>query len=108
MKTSKLPYAKEDMIEIVEASMHLPSNYINVEEYSIVQDIRTNYYYELRIVLILSKELNKFNCYILDYMEENSLSNDPKVIIENFSPECLSVVKKIFPRYKFDNDNYGF
>lgn len=87
------------LIEMVE--------YVQEQQYVVVEHFCSTYYIEIQGFLILDQESQKYNFYVLDYCCVKYPIN-PRYIVENFEAAPLFIAQQAFPKYNLTEENYGF
>ena len=99
------------MIDVIlYAEMMMEGQFFQDEEnaYIVLADCISTYYLEVRMVIIYSIFADKCNIYVLEIGDGVHASDDAIEIVERGIPLNLETAKKVFPAYKFTEENYGF
>jgi hypothetical protein len=77
-------------------------------ENKIVEDVRSTFANEYRLVITYNIRLEKHNLYYLPMYDRLYMEQDPDVIVANSSPLSLEIAQIVFPMYHFDEENYYY
>lgn len=75
-------------------------------ENKIIEDVRSTFAHEYRLVITYNIRLEKHNAYYLPMYDRLYMEQDPDVIVANRSPMSLEMAQSVFPMYRFDETNY--
>lgn len=88
-------------------AMHCPSHDFDCPcENVIIEDIRSTFANEYRLVITYNIELEKHNVYYLPAFDPYFMEKSADVIVNNRKPLSLEMAQSVFPLYKFNEKNY--
>jgi hypothetical protein len=77
-------------------------------ENKIIEDVRSTFMHEYRLVIIYNIRREKHNAYYIPIFSRYYMESDPDVIVDNISPLTLDLAQATFPMYGFTKSTYGF
>jgi hypothetical protein len=80
---------------------------VEQHEYVIVENFRSTYPICLEGFLILDKDVDKYNYYLISY-NDGLNTFEAKDIVKYYLPLPLEIARVTFPSYNLTEENYGF